>query len=77
MLSILRNVANVPNRMFTRSFQDCFVNAVNWIQSEADKSQLVCANEQYYLLRDNSHTSWSKTNFELFIQAAIKLWDEW
>jgi len=68
---------NVPSEKFTRSFQDCFINAVSWIQSEADKSKLVCANEQYCLLRDNLHTCWPQANFELFIKAAIALWKEW
>jgi hypothetical protein len=68
---------NVPNEKFTSSFQDCFVNAINWIQNEADKSKLVCANKQYYLLWDNSHTSWSKANCELFLRAAVELWNNW
>ena len=37
---------NVPSQKFAASFQGCFVNAINWIQDEADKSKLVCANEQ-------------------------------
>jgi len=67
---------NVPNHLFTTSFQDCFVNAINWIQTEADKTNLVCANEQYYLLRDNSHTSWSNANCDIFLNAVISLWNE-
>jgi hypothetical protein len=68
---------NVPNGKFTTSYQDCFVNAINWIQSDADKDKLVCANEQYYLLRDDSHTCWPKANCEAFLSAAIKLWNNW
>lgn len=68
---------NVLNEKFTSSFQDCFVNAMNWIQNEADKSKLMCANEQYYLIWENSHTSWSKTNCEAFLEAAIELWNNW
>jgi hypothetical protein len=68
---------NVPIDKFTTSYQDCFINAVNWIQTEADKSKLVCANEQYYLLWDNTHTSWPKANCEAFLNAAIKLWNDW
>jgi len=67
---------NVPNHLFTTSFQDCFVNAIDWIQTEADKTNLVCANEQYYLLRDNSHTSWSNANCDIFLNAVISLWNE-
>ncbi|MGH9425577.1 MAG: nucleotidyltransferase domain-containing protein, partial [Terriglobia bacterium] len=68
---------NVPSDKFTTSYQDCFVNAMNWIQHEADKSKLVCANEQYYLLWDNSHTSWPKAQCEGFLDAAIDLWNSW
>lgn len=68
---------NVPSDKFTGSYQDCFVNAMNWIQNEADKTKLLCANEQYYLLWDNLHTSWSKANCEEFLEAATELWNEW
>jgi hypothetical protein len=68
---------NVPDQKFTTSFEDCFVNAINWIQNEADKSKLLCANEQYYLLWENSHTSWSKGNCETFLETAIELWNNW
>lgn len=67
---------NVPDGKFMNSYQDCFVNAMNWIQ-DTDKSKLVCANEQYYLLRDNYHTCWSTQNCETFLEAAIELWDAW
>lgn len=68
---------NVPDDKFGTSYQDCFINSMNWIQTEADKSKLLCANEQYYLLWDNSHTSWAKANLEGFVTAAIKLWNDW
>jgi hypothetical protein len=68
---------NVPDDKFTTDYEDCFVNAINWIQNDADKSKLVCANEQYYLLWDNSPTSWPKANCEAFLNAAIDLWKNW
>ena len=68
---------NVPNDKFTTSYQDCFNNTMNWIQNEADKSKLLCANEQYYLLWENSHTSWPKANCEAFLDAANGLWNAW
>lgn len=68
---------NVPNDKFNTSYEDCFVNAINWIQGEANKSNLVCANEQYYLLRDNDSNCWSKDNCEEFINSAIDLWNNW
>lgn len=53
---------NVPDDKFGASYGDCFINAFTWIQEEAIKPNLVCANEQYYLLRDNEHTCWKKSN---------------
>ncbi|MDH1145241.1 nucleotidyltransferase [Pseudomonas mosselii] len=68
---------NVPSEKFGLSYGDCFVNAINWIQSEGDKSKLVCANEQYYLLWEGSPTSWEPANAEALLQAVIKQWNEW
>jgi hypothetical protein len=68
---------NVPNDKFGSSFEDCFVNAINWIQNDADKSQFVSVNEQYYLLRNNMHTCWSNADCEAFLNSAIGLWNDW
>lgn len=68
---------NVPSGKFGLSYEDSFVNAINWIQSEADKSKLVCANEQYYLLWEGPPTSWKPSNAEALLQAVIKQWNEW
>ena len=68
---------NVPEDKFGSSYGDCFVNAINWIQTEADKTKLVCANELYYLLRDDSFTCWPAANGEDFINAVINLWNNW
>jgi hypothetical protein len=68
---------NVPDDKFSNSYVDSFANAINWIQQEADKSKLVTANGQYYLLRDNTKTCWAKADGEAFLNAAIKLWNEW
>lgn len=68
---------NVPNDKFSSSYVDSFVNAINWIQNEAEKSKLVCANEQYYLLRSGTPTCWEGTDAEAFINASIDLWNTW
>lgn len=68
---------NVPNDKLTSSYADCVVNTLNWYRQEALKSDLVCANEQYYLVRDGHHTCWTQANCEAFIATAIKLWNEW
>lgn len=68
---------NVPSAKFTRSYQDCVVNILNWYLQEAEKTKLVCTNEQYYLLRDGYHICWTPADCDTFINATVKLWNEW
>ena len=68
---------NVPNEKFTTSYQDCVVNILNWYQQDAAKTDLVCANEQYYLLRDGYHTCWSQTDCDALVEVAVDLWNQW
>ena len=68
---------NVPDEKFTSSYQDCVVNILKWYCQEALKTDLVCANEQYYLLRDGYHTCWQQATCDAFIEAAVKLWKKW
>jgi hypothetical protein len=67
---------NVPSEKFGSSYDNCFCNAVNWLQ-QTDKTKLVCANEQYYLLRSGFHTCWEPANCDKFLQEAIDLWNNW
>jgi hypothetical protein len=68
---------NVPDDKFSDSYGDTFVDAINWIRLEADKTKLVTANEQFYLLRDGVKTCWPKADAEEFLTAAVRLWNEW
>jgi hypothetical protein len=68
---------NVPNEMFTSSYGDCVVNTLNWYRQKVLKNDLVCANAQYYLLRDGQHTCWNQANCDAFVEAAVRLWNEW
>lgn len=68
---------NVPLDKLAGSYQDCVVNLLNWYRNEADKTNLECANEQYYLLRNNSHTCWNQPDCDAFIEAAVTLWNNW
>jgi hypothetical protein len=68
---------NVPNDKLDASYQDCVLNTLNWYRTEAAKEDLVCANEQYYLLRDGHDTCWNQSSCDQFIEAAVKLWNEW
>ena len=68
---------NVPNDQFVGDYQDISLNILKWLYNTKDRSEFVCANRQYYLLRDNSQTCWACADGENFINAAIKLWNEW
>ena len=70
-------VYNVPNDKLASNYQNCVVNILNWYRQEADKTEMVCANEQYYLLRDGLHTCWPQANGDAFVDAAVKLWNDW
>lgn len=68
---------NVPSDKFHTDYETFLVNAVNWLRQEADKTKLVCANEQYYLLWDNTPTCWPSANCDAFLDATVELWENW
>ena len=67
---------NVPDEKFGGSYADSFVNCINWIW-DADRSRFVCANGQYYLLRDDPNVTWSSAKCDKFLNAAVDLWKHW
>jgi hypothetical protein len=68
---------NVPVNKFGMTYEDAVVNALNWLISEADRSMLLCANEQFYLLNDTSPVTWRAEKMQAFLDAAVKFWKEW
>jgi hypothetical protein len=52
---------NVPDDKFGNSYSDTFVAAINWMV-QADRSKLVCANEQYYLTLDSVAECWPRAD---------------
>lgn len=58
----------MSNPLFGKTYQLTFLEAMNWLLQQ-DKTKFVCANEQYYLLRDTPVTR--------FMTAILKLWQEW
>ena len=68
---------NLPNEEFVGDSQDIFLNILKWLYKTQDRTEFVCANEQYYLLRDNSHTCWAVADGSNFINGVIKLWNDW
>jgi hypothetical protein len=68
---------NVPNPQFVGDYQDIFLNILKWLYETKDRSEFVTANEQYYLLRDDSQTCWRIADGNNFIDGVIKLWNDW
>lgn len=67
---------NVPNSSFGSSYGDTFAAAINWLL-KADRSTLLCANEQYYLLHPTSPVTWRAENCTAFLDAIVKFWNAW
>ena len=67
---------NVPDDRFGVSYADTFVNAVNWV-IQCDRTELLCANEQYLLLHPSSPVTWRDEQLQAFLDASVKFWNEW
>lgn len=67
---------NVPVDRFVAGSQDTVVAAYNWIIN-ADRTKLACANDLYWLVRDNSNVCWPSANFDAYMAAFKKFWEAW
>lgn len=65
---------NVPIDKFTGDFQDMWIECFNWIVT-TDETMLSCANDLYWLIREDSDVCWSSSNFRLFMAALDKYWE--
>lgn len=68
---------NVPDHAFEGSLSKALVAILLWIQRDAVKNDLVCANREFYLLRDNSPNCWRTDYAERFLTAAVERWATW
>jgi hypothetical protein len=66
---------NVPNSLFGKSYGDTFVNAINWVKNCPDKSKLLCANEQYFLLHPTDPVTWRSENLQTYLDSVIDFWN--
>jgi hypothetical protein len=66
---------NVPNDRFGGSYQDTFLKCYAYIQG-ADKTKLVCANQNAWLLRKGEHTSWDPDQFQTFFDELGTFWND-
>ncbi|MGY8705999.1 hypothetical protein RAD16_09660 [Bradyrhizobium sp. 18BD] len=58
----------------TGDYGDMFVACYNWIIN-AEESKLACANDLYWLVRDNSEVCWPSVNFRAFTAALKRFWE--
>ncbi len=68
---------NAPTDSFSGSYSQIVLNLLNWMYNKPDRTKFVCANEQYYLLRDNDPVCWPTANGAKFVTAVIRLWNDW
>jgi hypothetical protein len=68
---------NVPNTVFTGSYADMVYNVLLWLGKTTDHSKFECVNGFYYLIRDNSPVCWPTENEKKFLNALVRLWDDW
>lgn len=67
---------NVPNDKFGLSYNSTVAEAMNWI-IRCDRSQLLCANELYYLCSPASPVTWRSEKLETYLAAVQRFWREW
>jgi hypothetical protein len=68
---------NNPARMFSGNYQTVIASLLNWLTNTTDRTDFLCASEQYYLLRNNSNVCWPVEDCETFIRQLVWLWNNW
>lgn len=66
---------NVPAQNFVNSYQQTFENYMAWLD-QCDSSQLCCANDIHYLLRDGYPACWRAASFNTFRASARRFWNQ-
>lgn len=67
---------NVPDHWFGGNHVANFTDTLDWL-AVADRTDFLCANEQFYLLRENSPVTWRASNCTEFLTKAVELWRQW
>lgn len=67
---------NVPNSCFGVDYASSFTQSINWLL-QAERSQFLCANEQYYLLNESSPVTWRAQKCSVFLSALVAYWKAW
>jgi hypothetical protein len=66
---------NVPAQNFVNSYQQTFENYMAWLE-QCNSTQLCCANNIHYLLRDGHPVCWRTASFNTFRAAARRFWNQ-
>ena len=64
---------NLPLRQFGGTYQDTFVNALNWL-SKTDLTKFVCQNGIHQLFEEDR---WTTKKARVYIGALITMWNQW
>ncbi|MEO9297753.1 nucleotidyltransferase domain-containing protein [Devosia alba] len=70
-------IYNAPKACFGTNYGATVLSVLRWLHSTKDRANWVCANEQYYLLRDGDRVCWPIADGDGFISAAVAAWDNW
>lgn len=65
---------NVPSHLFGHSYERTFLQCYSYLH-HADKTQLVCANQNAWLIRKDEATSWDLDHFNTFFNTLGSYWD--
>jgi hypothetical protein len=65
---------NVPNQKFGQTYGRTLISAIDWI-ANSNYQELVCANEQYFLLHSTSPVTWRAENMRTYLNAFLKYWN--
>ena len=69
-------IYNVPESAFRSTKADTYVDVVNWLQEQQDKSRFVCGSELVWLFGPTPE-QWDTPAADRTINAWIRLWNEW
>ena len=66
---------NVPNGNFQYTYYDTFESSLSWLEHVAKESELMCANNIHYLVRNAPDVCWSSEDFNTTVKAYRRYWD--
>lgn len=65
---------NVPDHLFSGSYQEMWVKCFNWIVT-ADRSTFTTASGRHWLIRDGYSVCWPPARFDFFMSALKTTWE--